>query len=859
VKVSSKRRWIAVAALIVLLLFAFRPGASRLKSRIVSSISSGVGRSVDIGSVQVRLLPRPGFDIKNLVVYDDPAFGAEPMLRAGEVTASLRLLSLIRGRIEIARLDLTEPSLNLVHRENGRWNLEALLEHTAQIPLAPTGKAKTERRLGFPYIEATSARINFKNGPEKKPYALTNADFSLWQDSENSWGVRLKAQPFRTDLNLNDTGTLWVSGAWQRAPTVRDTPLQFSMEWNKAQLGQLTKFFMGTDQGWRGSVQLDVTLAGTPANLQIASDASIQDFRRYDIATGDALRLVAHCDGRYSSVEHAFHEVLCSAPVGNGLITLKGDSGLPGSRNYDLALRAENVPASAVVALTQRAKKSLPSDLVAKGTVSGSVTVEENAETAKLRLDGQGEVTGLSLASAASKAEIGPETIPFTLTTGDAARDALAKRLAVRKSAVMKFPDGPRVEFGPLPVAIGRPGATNARGWINRSGYSVSLVGEAEVGKALNMARMIGLPALQTTTTEGTANIDLRVAGYWAGWSNGTNSGFPGPQVTGSAKMRNLRIMVRGTGGPVEVASADMELAPDHVRIEKLSAKVAGTLWTGSIEMPRGCGTPGACDVNFSMNANQIALGEVSEWAKPSPKARPWYQVLESDAKTGSSFLGSLRASGQVTTDRLVVQNLVATHVSADVDLDAGKLEISDLKADLLGGKHRGEWKADFNDKQACDGRGSLTGISLARFANTMKDPWAEGTASASYDLKGICAAEFWPSAEGALRFEVRDSTLPHISLGENTGALRVTRLTGQARLRAGRLEMKDAQMDSPAGKFLLSGTASVKQELDLKLAKAANGTPATAYTISGTLAEPRVVQTSSPETRAQLKPVAAK
>ena len=66
--------------------------------------------------------------------------------------------------------------------------------------MAPTGKAKSERRPGFPYIEATSARINFKSGLEKKPYALTNADFSLWQDSENSWGVRLKAQPFRTDL-----------------------------------------------------------------------------------------------------------------------------------------------------------------------------------------------------------------------------------------------------------------------------------------------------------------------------------------------------------------------------------------------------------------------------------------------------------------------------------------------------------------------------------------------------------------------------------------------------------------------------------------------------------------------------------
>src|SRR5580700_3839012 len=97
------------------MLFLLRPGASRLKSRFVLSISSAVGRSVDIGSVHIRLLPRPGFDLNDLVVYDDPAFGAEPMLRASEVTASLRLMSLIRGRIEIARLDLTEPSLNLVH------------------------------------------------------------------------------------------------------------------------------------------------------------------------------------------------------------------------------------------------------------------------------------------------------------------------------------------------------------------------------------------------------------------------------------------------------------------------------------------------------------------------------------------------------------------------------------------------------------------------------------------------------------------------------------------------------------------------------------------------------------------------
>ena len=66
-------------------MFLLRPGASRLKSRIILSISSAVGRPVDVGSVHIRLLPRPGFDLENLVVYDDPAYGAEPILRAWQV------------------------------------------------------------------------------------------------------------------------------------------------------------------------------------------------------------------------------------------------------------------------------------------------------------------------------------------------------------------------------------------------------------------------------------------------------------------------------------------------------------------------------------------------------------------------------------------------------------------------------------------------------------------------------------------------------------------------------------------------------------------------------------------------------
>ena len=371
---------------------------------------------------------------------------------------------------------------------------------------------------------------------------------------------------------------------------------------------------------------------------------------------------------------------------------------------------------------------------------------------------------------------------------------------------------------------------------------------------------MFGLAALQTAS-ESTAQVDLQIAGSWAGRSNGTTSGFTGPQVTGTAKLRNVRVALRGVASPVEIVAADMQLLPDEVRVTKLSAKAADTDWTGSLEMPRGCGTPGACEVHFILNANQIALGELSAWVNPSPKQRPWYRVLESNPQAGPPFLANVCAlPGKSLRIDCNCTTVAATRVSAKVSLDAGKLEISELTGDFLGGKHRGQWQADFGAKPAvCSGSGNLTGVSLTRLADAMKDGWIAGTANASYEVKGPCPAEFWTSAEGTLHFEMKDGALPHIALSEDTEALRVTHLAGQAVLHEGTIEIKDARLDSRSGKFLVSGSASLKGELDFRLAKVPAGATAAGYTVTGTVSEPQVVPLPGAETQAQLKADPAK
>ena len=838
---SSKRRVAAAAALVLLLLFLVRPGASRLKSRIIASLSAAVGRPVDIGSVHIRLLPQPGFDLENLVIYDDPAFGSEPILRASEVTADLRLRSLLRGRLEVAKLDLTEPSLNLVHHPGGGWNLQGLLERAARTPLAPTGKLKSEPRPGFPYIEGSSGRINFKNGPEKKPYALTNADFSLWQESENAWGIRLKALPFRSDMNLNDTGQLLVSGTWQRAASFRDTPVQLNVEWARAQIGQITKFFTGNDRGWRGEILFDATVTGTPALLKISSTVSADDFRRYDITSGTSLHLAGRCDGEYNTQEHEFHQIACSAPVGAGLFTISGDAGLPGSHRYALVVTAQNVPASAIGALARRAKKDLPEDLALEGTLQGKLSLAEDAASgAGPRFEGHGQIEDLQLSSASNKTELSPQTIPMAIT--DSA--ALPSKTGARSHTAA------RLELGPFTIEKARPGAAAVRGWVDRAGYAFTILGDAEVGRTLRVARMFGLRTI-SPAAEGTAQLNLQVAGSWMGQSG--TAAFAGPQVTGSAKLRNVRFGLRGAAEPVEIASAEMQFSPDGVRVGKMNLKAAGTLWKGSLVMPRGCGSPESCPVRFQLNTDEISLNEANEWAYPSPKSRPWYRL--GTAQVAPSLLARVRASGRVTADRFVLHGVSATKVSANINLDAGSLEVSSVEADLLGGRHRGKWQADFGVKPAvCSGSGNLTGISLGSVSKLMKDDWVAGTAGASYEIRGSCSPDFWQSSEGTLKVNVADGRLPHVFVGENAEPLSVQKFTAQVRLHGGKLEVSDGRLDSPDGVYEISGTATLKREIDFKVARVPAGSGVSAYTITGTLAEPHVAPVNRTE-QARLKP----
>jgi AsmA family/AsmA-like C-terminal region len=842
VNVFRSRRGLAVAGLAILLgLFLVRPGATRLKVRIANSVGLALQREVEIHRVRLRLLPQPGFELENFVVHDDPAFSAEPVLRAQEVSAFLRLSSLLRGRLEISRLSLTEPSLNLTRNDNGRWNIEHLLERTAQVAVAPTSKGRSESRPAFPYIEAQRGRINFKVGAEKKPFALTDANYAIWQDSENAWGMRLRAQPLRTDLNLTDMGEVSVSGSWLRAATLRETPVQFNLQWNEAQLGQLTKLLSGEDRGWRGTASVSADLTGTPADLLVSSDGSLVDFRRYDIVEAQALKMLAHCDAHYSTVDHGFHAVRCDAPSGDGLVTLRGEVlRWRGPRSYDLTIAAEKIPVQSVLSLVRRAKKNLPDDLRASGKLEAHFHLH-SGEAGPVLFDGGGETTGFRLVSAAIKSELVLDTVPFLLRTHVPERIG-RRSLGQQPSAWPKEPDDLHLVFGPIPLKLGRPTPVTATAWITRAGYNISVEGDTEMPKLLDVARIIGVPAIRPAFT-GSAKVNLQVAGNW--------SGFVTPIATGTAQLHSVRAEVRGLNAPLEIATATVNLGSEQASVQGISASVAGTQWTGTLSFPRMCNLIQACPIRFDLHAEEIVAEKLGELFSSTPPERPWYRFL-STTPQGKPFLLRANASGKLAANRLVVRDLVGTRFTAHVELEDGKLRLSDVRGEVMGGKHRGDWSASFTAKPVTySGSGAFENVSMGQVANAMHDDWIHGTASGKYtiEMAGYSSAELAASAHGILQFNLRDGTLPHIALAGSP--LRVRRFTGSLDFRGPQIEMREGTLDSPNASFAVSGSASLNKRLDFKLVQ--EGAPA--FNVTGTLFDPQVTSASRAETRAALKP----
>jgi hypothetical protein len=863
-KRSTRRRLVIAGAFVLLLLLAILLppylNISRYQRSIAGTISRSLGRPVHLSGVQLRLLPMPGIVINNFEVEEEPAFGAEPALRASSVVATLRLSSLWRGRLEVSRISLDDASLNLVRDAQGRWNIGSILGQASRISNAPTAQRRAGSSPRFPYIEATDARINFKEGLEKKPFSLMNAEFAMWLDTPSQWRVRLKAQPVRTDLDLDlsDTGELTVNGSLRRDSDLNAMPVNLDAEWSGAQLGQVSRLLMGSDTGWRGDLDVTANLTGDISDLHVRSRVRIGNAHRQEFEPMVSQDVDARCEGDYLRTTRDIQNLTCFWPVGDGHLLLTGN--LQGAEKPGTALKLEinHAPASLAVNLIGLLRQHAGNASVT-GTINGDL---EYARTPVESLTGQAVVDGATLQFAGLANPLRLPPLRFVAASSHPAPPPGVRSIAAVRLRHAQPPLPLAIQLQNVPVAMGAETPLGVSGEFTRSGFTLHFTGQAALDRLLPLSRDFGfmqssLAPISSAQRQGSAasqssvNLDLSVQAPWLVPVADQDHPELAATTLGSAQIRNVRLQTAFLPEPLEIASATVTLQPGAVSWNNASAVFHGIPIHGSISYQPGCpasvsasatgSAPAPCPVQFALDTSTLDAGALQLALLGAGNRGELLDAIL--ARIGGQHHTWPVLNGSIRIASLQLGVLPLHNVLASVSIADTSLRIASLDASTLGGTVHAFGSLDAGaPKPAWKLNVQLSRVPAADVSALFHERWgAAGTmnADAEFTAQGFTRDALASSATGNFHFDWQNGALPVTVSG--LPLPHFERCAADGTIASGRLNLVHGRILRPGQSASLSGTVSFARDIDLQAAA-----PGGSYRLTGTLAHP-AAESASP------------
>jgi hypothetical protein len=692
----SRRRIVFLTAFALLVLVIVVPpfvNINRFRHSIVQSISAGLDRPVYASSVELTLFPRPAFVLHHLTVAEWPEYGAEPVITAETVTASLRASTLWHRRVEIASLHFDAPSVNLARDANGEWNFEALISNSPVLRLSGnsiSGASSSGGPLPFPYVEATDARINFKRGAEKLPFSLEGAQLAFWKESGNEWHIRMKARPVRTDLPPGDAGQILGEASVKTTGVLIESPIRASLEWRRGQLGEISRLLHGEDSGWRGTVDWTANVRGTLAKARLTSDVQVEEFRRAEFIPPSEIDLSAHCTGEYVHADRRMDQLNCDAPLGGGHLLVKSSVGdLNASANPDNSVASETavsdgtqfftvtlqqVSAGFFVDLLRHVHPGVAADTTASGEVNGSAKCEWRGFDTLHACSGELRTTPLTLHL--PHVEHAVHLSPLLISTPDAgvgSAKAPASRTSVttvrrHSPTVVKQPAVGTWDLAPVHASLGAASSATLAGTLTTSGLTLQIDGPADLKDLSQLARAMNSPVLAggIHSIRGTAQMAVTLRLNWLPQSNSAvlvadvlnnAANVPAQPVPwfvpsrwkGMVQIHNATVQLNSFPGAIQITDGQVNLTDTAVEWNGLTGTYARIPFDGSIGWETSCpGSRPPCARAFilhtaNLNVDRLQgvlrrtiaasglLEQLNPWAAGAPELTETTGIFKAD------------------------------------------------------------------------------------------------------------------------------------------------------------------------------------------------------------------------------------
>jgi hypothetical protein len=357
---------IAVLALIVIGLAAPMINAARYSGRIREALEASLGRKVEFEKAYFNIFSGPGFSLERVVIGEDPRYGIEPFAFVPIAHARLRLDKLLLGEIQIASLQLQDPSLNLVKRADGTWNVIELME-----------RLSTPRRMPlnfFPALEVSEGRIDFKVGLRKTVLYILDTDLSIYPERSGKVYMRFSGSPARTDRAGMGFGHIRGDVNWYLNAGANEKQLEADLSLDPSNLSEMTTLLEGQDAGVHGTVSSRLQASGPASNLAVTGSLRVNDVHRWDLLPASGEEWSVRYGGRVDLVAHSADVRTLPTPgqTSTVAIRLRVDDFLSQPRSSVIAEMKE-APIANLLPLASRLGVTLPRGADLRGVVNGAL------------------------------------------------------------------------------------------------------------------------------------------------------------------------------------------------------------------------------------------------------------------------------------------------------------------------------------------------------------------------------------------------------------------------------------------------------------------------------------------------------
>jgi AsmA family len=728
------RKWWKPAMAAVAVVIVLQIGVSllvrthRVHRYLIAHLERTFGRPVEVRHFNLLLLPSPRLDAERVTIGEDPAFGREYFLRAEYLTAGLRWTGLLRGHFQFGTLSLSRPSLILVRNNEGRWNLERWLPPakpnpgdivSVYGPPAPVTPAN-----GLQKINIDDGRINFKILDEKLAFAFIGVSGSVEQVSSGRWQLRLEAQPWRSGVALQSTGTVMVRGDVAGTST-RLQPAEIHVHWEKVSLADLLRLFRGRDYGVRGVFALDGTAksgavapgmapAALPGDWTYEVEARAAQIHRWDLTErSDNPRVNVSLLGRWN--------VASGNVRAERLVVETAKSNLRGAANVSAAatpswgLRVDSagIQAADVLAWYRAFQPDVDPAISIEQYFTGAMTLSgwplELHDAAFSSEGGEAQVPGLH-----SSLRIGA-------VEGGLHRATLAVEPVRISYGAQGRGDQPSANAGA--GASKRRGAAESRGAVSlafshdfeKHEGGVSIDGRIEkVEDVFRLAEDFGRPLNHGWELTGPANASLR----WV-WSGVPLHGG----WNGRIDVINGELQAAGLNQPLQMNKARLEWKDGLRSADVGEIDGFGAQWSGAIRQTDATDADGNTIWNFQLHADRLDAAELDRWI--GPRARPgWLQrllpslfggVTSPPTSAASELVRRVSAEGELRVDEFTMEKLKLDQVRVVGALHDLHLDVRDAQAQWAGGTVRAKMIAKFLPRPAYDITAELDRVNLAQ------------------------------------------------------------------------------------------------------------------------------------------------